>query len=318
MTQPSLRVVFFGTPEFAVPTLEQMLSSAHRVVGVVTQPDRPRGRGQQVSFGPVKQLALSVGLPIAQPDRLARDQFEKRFVEFGADIGVVAAYGKLLPDWLLASPPRGLINVHASLLPRYRGASPIHRAVMNGDAEAGVTIMRVAKAMDSGAIIDQVRVPIGMDDTTEVLSQRLAVKGAALLVHTLDRMVAGPVVETPQDDTLVTHAPRLVKTDGLIDWSRPAKAIHDQVRGLSPWPHAYTFLAGARYIIHRSAVSARPADHAAGVIAWASAADGVGVACGDGRCVELVDIQLEGKRLLPARDLLAAGAIHVGARFESA
>ncbi|MEO8682138.1 MAG: methionyl-tRNA formyltransferase [Vicinamibacterales bacterium] len=317
MKKPALRVVFFGTPAFAVPTLERLLASSHHVVGVVTQPDRPRGRGQQLAAGPVKALALSMGLPVLQPDRLARDQFEPPFTQLGADIGVVAAYGKLLPDWLLAGPPRGLINVHASLLPRYRGASPIHRAVMNGDAETGVTIMRVVKVMDSGAILDQVRVPIGLEDTTAVLSQRLAIAGATLLVETLDRMVAGPIVETPQDDTQATSAPRLVKTDGLIDWSRPAAAIHNQVRGLSPWPHAYSFLAGTRYIIHRSTGTRSPTALRPGTIAAASAAEGVLVACGDGRCLELVEVQLEGKRVLAARDLLGGGALGVGARFEN-
>lgn len=314
----ALRVAFFGTPEFAVPTFERMLASKHRVVGVVTQPDRPRGRGQQIVIGPVKSLALSIGLPILQPDRLARDQFEPAFKELGAEIGVVAAYGKLLPDWLLASPARGLINVHASILPRYRGASPIHRAVMNGDVETGVTIMRVAKAMDAGAILDQVRVPIGIDDTTELVSARLATAGAALLVTTLDRMEAGPIPEMPQVEEQASYAPRLVKSDGLIDWSRSAAAIHNQVRGLSPWPHAYSFLAGTRYIIHRSKLTDKSAPLAPGTIALASAADGVLVACGDGRGLELVEIQLEGKRVLPVRDLLASGTLVVGRRFETA
>ncbi len=156
-----LRVAFFGTPDFAVPTLEQLLASAHSVVGVVTQPDRPRGRGQHVTAGPVKALALAKGVPVLQPERLARDLFEPAFTALAADIGVVAAYGKLLPDWLLATPRLGLVNVHASLLPRFRGASPIHRAVMAGDAETGVTIMRVVKALDAGPMLTQVRVPIG-------------------------------------------------------------------------------------------------------------------------------------------------------------
>lgn len=313
-----LRVAFFGTPAFAVATLEKLLGSAHRVAGVVTQPDRPRGRGQLITIGPVKSLALSIGLPIAQPERLARDEFEHLLLELGADIGVVAAYGKLLPDWLLASPPRGLINVHASLLPRYRGASPIHRAVMNGDAETGVTIMRVVKALDSGPILSQLRIPIGPDDTTEQVSQGLAKVGGALLVETLDRIAAGTVAETPQNHAEATLAPKLVKSDGLIEWSRPAATIHNQIRGLSSWPHAYSFLSGTRYIIHRSRRTDRAAPVAPGTIALASAAEGVLVTCGDGSCLELVDLQLEGRRMLPARDLLASGAFAAGARFENA
>ena len=186
-----LRVVFFGTPGFAVPTLEHLAHSRHKVVGVVTQPDRPRGRGQQVSDGPVKALAVALGLPVLQPEKLARDQFEAALTSLNADIGVVAAYGKILPDWLLATPRLGLINVHASLLPKYRGASPIHRAVINGDAETGVTIMRVVKALDAGGMIAAVSVPIGPDDTTTTIESLLAIRGAELLVKTLDAIEAG-------------------------------------------------------------------------------------------------------------------------------
>src|SRR6478609_9476156 len=218
----ALRVVYFGTPGFAVPSLEHLLKSRHEVVGVVTQPDRPRGRGQQVSDGPVKALAKSAGLPVSQPERLARDHFESTLVGLAADIGVVAAYGKILPDWLLATPRLGLINVHASLLPRYRGASPIHRAVIAGDAETGVTIMRVVKALDAGAMLATIRVPIGIDDTTTIVESLLGIRGAELLVQTLDAIAAGTATETPQDESLVTYAPKLTKAEGAIDWSMPA------------------------------------------------------------------------------------------------
>ena len=313
-----LRVVFFGTPAFAVPTLEHLLRSTHTVAGVVTQPDRPSGRGQHVTAGPVKALALSAGLQVLQPAKLARDQFDTQLRALHADIGVVAAYGKILPDWLLAAPPRGLINVHASLLPRYRGASPIHHAIMAGDAETGVTIMRVVKALDSGAMLSTVRVPIGPDDTTASLSPILAEAGAALLVETLTAMENGTAAETPQDESKATYAPRLTKDDGRIRWSRSALEIHNQVRGLTPWPHAYSFLGGTRYIIHRSKPSAIATTLAPGSIAAASAADGVLVACGDQRCLELIDVQLEGKRVLTARDLLANPALKPGARFVTA
>lgn len=165
----ALRVVYFGTPGFAVPTLERVINSRHTVVGVVTQPDRPRGRGQQVTAGPVKAMALAQGLPVFQPEKLSRELFESTLAGLQVDIGVVAAYGKILPDWLLATPRLGLINVHASILPKYRGASPIHRAVMSGDPETGVTIMRVVKALDAGAMIAVARVPIGVDDTTTIV-----------------------------------------------------------------------------------------------------------------------------------------------------
>jgi methionyl-tRNA formyltransferase len=310
-----LRVVFFGTPGFAVPTLEHLVSSRHPVAGVVTQPDKPRGRGQHVSDGPVKSLAVSLGLPVFQPARLAHDQFAAEFASLNADIGVVAAYGKILPDWLLAAPRLGMINVHASLLPRYRGASPVHRAVIAGDAETGVTIMRVVKALDAGAMLASVRVPIGIDDTTTSVEQLLAVRGAELLIDTLDRIEAGTATETPQDESLVTYAPKLTKAEGLIDWSMPAAAIHNLIRGLWPWPHAFTYLSNLRYILHRSRLSTIATAAPPGTIVVASAAEGVHVACGDGHAIELVDVQLEGKRVMGARDLLASKALAAGSRF---
>jgi methionyl-tRNA formyltransferase len=312
----ALRVAFFGTPGFAVPTLEHLIRSRHTIAGVITQPDRPRGRGQQVTAGPVKALALSQGLPVLQPERLARDQFEAPLTALGADIGVVAAYGKILPDWLLATPRLGLINVHASLLPKYRGASPVHRAVIAGDAETGVTIMRVVKALDAGPMLSSVRVPIGLDDTTTTVESQLAVRGAELLVHTLDAIEAGTAHDTPQDEVLVTYAPKLAKTEGLVDWSQPALTVHNLIRGLFPWPHAFTYLAGERYILHRSRLSTRAVpDLAPGTIVHASALDGLHVACGSNSAIELVEIQMEGKRVMSARDAMASKALAAGARF---
>src|SRR5687768_5163733 len=309
-----MRVVFFGTPAFAVPTLERLFHSSHSVVAVVTQPDRPRGRGQHVTAGPVKALADSLQLPVLQPDRLSRENFEAPLLALKADIGVVAAYGKILPDWLLAAVPRGLINLHASLLPRYRGASPVHRAVMSGDHETGVTIIRVVKELDAGPMIASATVPIGPDDTTTIVESMLAIRGADLLVETLDAIEKGTAVETPQDPAQATYAPKIVKSEGVVDWNRPAQQIHNLIRGLWPWPHATTFLSGTRYILHRSRISM--ADVAApGTIVKATALDGVHVACGAGTAIELVDIQLEGKRVMNARDALAARTLVPGARF---
>lgn len=313
----ALRVAFFGTPGFAVPTVERLVNSAHQVVGVITQPDRPRGRGQQVSDGPVKSLAVALGLPVMQPARLAEDQFASQFASLSADIGVVAAYGKILPDWLLAAPRLGLINVHASLLPRYRGASPIHRAVIGGDAETGVTIMRVVKALDAGPMLSAVRVPIGADDTTTIVEGLLAIRGAELLVQTLDQIDAGTAHETPQDESLVTYAPKLTKAEGLVDWSLPAANVHNLIRGLWPWPHAFSYLAGMRYILHRSRISPLTASASPGTIIAASAIDGLHVACGHGSAIELLDLQLEGKRVMSARDAMSARALIAGARFTS-
>ncbi len=310
----ALRVAFFGTPAFAVPTLEQLVHSPHEVVGVITQPDRPRGRGQQISEAPVKALAMSLGLPVLQPERLARDQVEAAFTALGADIGVVAAYGKILPDWLLATPRLGLINVHASLLPRYRGASPVHRAVISGDAETGVTIMRVVKALDAGPMLASVRVPIGIDDTTTDVEATLSARGAELLVTTLDDLAHGRGVETPQDEALVTYAPKLTKAEGLVDWRRSARDVHNLVRGLWPWPHAYAFLAATRFILHRSRPSLLAGGAPPGTIVAASAGEGLHVACGDG-AIEILDLQLEGKRVMSARDAMANSLLKPGARF---
>lgn len=312
----ALRVVYFGTPGFAVPTLERVINSRHTVVGVVTQPDRPRGRGQQVTAGPVKAMALAQGLPVFQPEKLSRELFESTLAGLQADIGVVAAYGKILPDWLLATPRLGLFNVHASILPKYRGASPIHRAVMSGDAETGVTIMRVVKALDAGAMIAVARVPIGEDDTTTTVESVLAIRGAELLVETLDAIEAGTAVETPQDESQATYAPKIAKTEGIVDWAQPADRIHNQVRGLWPWPHAYSYLNGVRHILHRSRHSSRGTSAAApGTIVLASALEGLHVACGQSTAIELLDIQLEGKRVMSARDAMAGKTLSTGARF---
>lgn len=315
----ALRVVFFGTPAFAVPTLERLLDSAHQVAGVVTQPDRPRGRGQRVSDGPVKAIAAAAGIPVLQPERLAREAFEAAFAALGADLGVVAAYGNILPDWLLATPRLGMVNVHASLLPRFRGASPVHRAVMSGDRTTGVTIMRVVKALDAGPILAQAEVPFGPDDTAATVEHLLAVRGATLLIDTLDRLAEGPVPETPQDESRVTYASKLTKTEGLVNWSRAAVEVHNHIRALTPWPRAYTFLDGARYILHRSRVSAPSATKSPpGTIATESSPQKVIVVCGDQTALELLDIQLAGKRVVSAGTALAHGTLQPGSRFSNA
>jgi methionyl-tRNA formyltransferase len=310
-----VRIAFFGTPGFAVPTLRALLASRHEVVVVVTQPDRPRGRGQRVTMGPVKALAVARGLPIEQPDKLTRDPWEARLAVYGAELGVVAAYGKILPEWLLALPPLGLINVHASLLPRYRGASPIHRAVMNGDSETGVTIMRVVKALDAGPVLATSTVPIGPDDRTDEVEATLADQGGALLVETVDRLAIGPVSEVAQDETRATYAPRLTRDDGRVDWTRPARVIHDQIRALHPWPHAFSFGPQGRLILHRSRVgSAADAAVPAGTVLPMTDPDALRVQTGEG-VLDLLELQAEGGRVLPARIFLAGHALAAGDRL---
>jgi methionyl-tRNA formyltransferase len=310
-----MRILFFGSPAFAVPTLHALAASAHVVAGVVTQPDRPRGRGQHVTRGAVAAAADALGLPVVQPVTLSDAGVRETLTAFAADLGVVAAYGKILPEWLLAVPPRGMINVHASLLPRYRGAAPVHRAVLAGERETGVTIMRVVKALDAGAMIARVAVPIGPDQTSADLEQVLAVAGAALLVPVVDRLADGPVPETPQDDAAATYAAKITRADSPVDWTRPAQAIHDQIRGLHPWPHASAQLAGQRVILHRSALLPTLVTGRAGAIVAASAA-GLDVAAGDGRLVRLLELQVEGGRRLPAASFLAGHPLPAGAEFD--
>lgn len=310
-----LRLVFYGTPEFAAPTLARLVASRHTVVAVVTQPDRARGRGQRVSDAPVKTLAQLHGIPVLQPERLKRDLCEATFAGLDADLGVVAAYGKILPDWLLAQPRLGLINVHASLLPKYRGAAPVHRAVMAGEHETGVTIMRVVQALDAGPMLDVVTTPIAPDETSDIVEARLGALGATLLAAVVDRLADGPVPETPQDEALATYAPKVTRDDSPIDWAASAQAIHNQVRGLFPWPHASTSVGGTRLILHRTALGdplAAPA--APGTVVETSRA-GASVACGDGHTLRLLALQPEGKRVMAIGDFLAGHPLALGVRL---
>jgi methionyl-tRNA formyltransferase len=316
-----LRVVFFGTPEFAVPTLEALLRSRHTVVGVVTQPDRPRGRGQRTSAAPVKACAVAAGVPVLQPERLKDSEFLELLSGLGADLGVVAAYGRILTDAVLATPPLGLINVHASLLPRYRGAAPVHRAIITGETETGVTIMRVVKALDAGPMLSTVRRPIGPEETSDEVERDLSRLGADLLVATTDELASGRVRETPQDEAASTYAPRLTKDDGIVVWSLPAQQVHDLIRGLHPWPHAFTFHGSSRFILRRSIVSVRGVegsvrDEAPGTILEA-AGDQLVVATGAGG-LRLTEIQAEGKRPMSVREFLAGHRLTAGEQFAEA
>jgi methionyl-tRNA formyltransferase len=318
VTGGALRVVFFGTPEFAVPTLAALLGSRHQVAGVVTQPDRPRGRGQKTSASPVKAVALAAEVPVLQPERLKDPAFVEALAGLDADLGVVAAYGKILTDAVLAIPRLGLINVHASLLPRYRGAAPVHRAVIAGERETGVTIMRVVKALDAGPMMAKIHRPIGPDDTSDEVERDLACRGADLLLQATDALAAGTAVETPQDDAAATYAHRLTKDDGIVDWGRSADEVHNLVRGLHPWPHAFTFHLGARLILHRSKVEERDnrgETERPGTIVEAHG-DRLVVATGSGR-LNVIEIQAEGKRPMRVRDFLAGHHLTAGEHFSA-
>lgn len=313
-----LRIAFFGTPAFAVPTLEALLDSAHEVVGVVTQPDRPRGRGQKITDAPIKAKAVAAGLPMLQPTRLKDDGFLDAFRAWRADIGVVAAYGRLLPQILLDIPPRGLINVHASLLPAYRGASPVQRAVLNGDRVSGVTIMRVVLALDAGPTLDRVEVPIDVDDTSGSLEARLSRAGAELLRRVVDRLDAGAVDEVPQDDSQATLAPRIAKQDGLMAWDRPAAALHDHVRGMHPWPGAFTYIDGQRLMVRETRRAAAPNRLDTPGTIVGTAGDAMSVVCGEGTALEIVRVQPDGGRVMTTREWLAGRPRVSSARFVDA
>ena len=311
-----MRIVFFGTPEFAVPSLEGLIGSPHTVVGVVTQPDRPRGRGQRVTDSPVKAVARAHGIEILQPARLREPGFIDSLAALAPDLGVVAAYGKLIPKDMLELPRFGMINVHASLLPKYRGAAPVHRAVIDGATETGVTIMRMVVALDAGAMLATVTRPIGPDDTSDEVERDLARLGVPPLLSVIEQLTEGTVHEEPQNEAQSTYAARLTKEDGSIDWALPAHAIHNRVRGLYPWPHAYTQASGKRVIVLKSRVEQTTTSAQPGTVLEV-ARDRIDVAAGHGSVIALVELQPEGRRAMPVRDFLAGHPLEAGTRLGS-
>ena len=316
VTVSAPRIAYFGTPEFAVPTLRRLIDSGHRVIAVVSQPDRPRGRGHQLAPTPTKTVALEHGIEVLQPERIRDEQFLERLAALSPDLGVVAAYGKLLPEALLRIPPLGLINVHGSLLPRWRGAAPVHRAVIAGDEVTGVTIMRVVKALDAGAMFAAESRPIGPDETSPQVESDLAVMGARLLVDVVDLIASGRATETPQDETKVTLAPKIAKGEGAIDWQRPARALHNLIRGLQPWPLVSAHLEGERILLHASQPTEEIVDAAPGVITRADG-DTLAVAAGDRHTLRLLSIQREGRRAISTREFLAGRRIVPGMRLDN-
>jgi methionyl-tRNA formyltransferase len=302
--QPKLRLIYFGTPPFAVPTLRALVGSEHQIVALVSQPDRPSGRGQHVTPTATKQVGLEAGVPILQPTRLRDDEFLATIASYQPDLGVVAAYGRILPDGLLKIPRLGMINVHGSLLPKYRGAAPVHRAVMAGEGITGVTIMRVVAALDAGPMLATATRPIDPDETSVDVERDLAELGAAALVAVVNQMSKGPVVETPQDDALATYAPKLEKSESPIDWERPAHEIHNRVRGLQPWPMASTTIHGTRCLIHRTRSTDQSTEASAGAVVEATG-DALAVATGDRRVLRIVMIQPEGRRVMTVREFLS-------------
>lgn len=301
MSHP-LSIVFMGTPDFAVPPLRAIHDSGHRVVAVVTQPDRPRGRGRKLTPPPVKKAALDYGYPVLQPETVRTDEFHTQLADLKPDLFVVVAFGQILPKTLLDIPTQGAINIHASLLPRHRGAAPIHWAIIQGDAETGVTTMMMDKGMDTGDILLRKNTAIEPGDTAASLHDRLCLMGARLLIDTLDDLQSGTLTRIPQIHDQATYAPMLKKKDGEIDWSLPAEQIERLIRGLTPWPGAYTFSDGMRLKIFKASVLARDVSVAPGTIIECFPGE-LRVATGE-NALAIHEIQGKSGKRLPIDDFL--------------
>lgn len=299
-----LRLVFCGTPQFAVPTLEAVLAAGHSVELVMTQPDRPAGRGMQVAASPVKQAAFAAGLHVEQPEKIRNNQpLRDELERIAPDAILVVAYGRIIPPWMLTLPRFGNINLHGSLLPKYRGAAPIQWAVAQGEPVTGVTTMLLEEGLDTGPMLLRTELPIGENETAADLFSTLAELGAPLMLKTLEGLAAGTLPATPQDESQATLAPILTRDDGRVDWSRSAAVVYNRWRGFQPWPGAWSTLAGKKFTVTRMAWPAdAPRSDDPGILHIENTR--LFVACGDGASVECIEVQLEGKRAMPAADFL--------------
>ena len=298
-----MKILFMGTPEFAVPSLNALLGAGHTVCGVFTQPDKPKNRGMKLLPSPVKVCALSHEIPVFQPAKMRDGEALGYLRELDPELIVVAAYGKILPSEILDYPVKGCINVHSSLLPKYRGAAPINWAILNGEAVTGVTIMHMAPALDAGDIIAQVSTPIGADETAPTLTDRLAELGAELLVSAVEAIGAGTAARTPQDEADSTYAPMLSRELSPMDWSKPARTLHDQVRGLLPWPAAVAEFGGIRCKVFSTDLPLQTTDAAPGTILEAGKR-GIDIACGGGTVLHIDELQADGGKRMKAADYL--------------
>lgn len=305
-----MKILFMGTPDFAVPSLQALIEAGHDIVGVFTQPDKPKNRGMKLQPPPVKVVALEHDIPVFQPTKLRDGVALETIQGLAPDLIVVAAYGRILPQEILDYPKLGCINVHSSLLPKYRGSAPIHWAILNGDEESGVTIMHMALALDAGDIIAQAATPIDPDETVETLHDRLAHMGAELLVETVVAIGDGTAVRTPQQEDLVTHAPMLSRALSPMDFTRPARELHNQVRGLIPWPAAVTELNGTRCKIFSTSVLEETTGKAPGSVIAADK-KGLKLACGGGTVLQINELQADGGKRLKAADYLRGHPIPV-------
>lgn len=298
-----MRILFMGTPVFAKASLEQLWANGHRICGVFTRADKPSNRGMKLTQSPVKEFAVSHGIPVFTPATLRSGEAADQVKALDPELIVVAAYGKLLPEEILNLPPYGCINVHTSLLPKYRGAAPIHWAILNGETETGVTIMHMAKELDAGDIIRTARTPIGPDETAAELHDRLMELGAALLCETVAAIAAGTALRVPQDHSQATYAPMLDKNLSPMDWNRSAEALRNQVRGLLPWPAATAVFGGKRFKILQAVPAGETTGLGPGEIVRGDG-QGLFVACGGGEVLRIVRLQAEGGRPMDASEYL--------------
>lgn len=306
-----MRILFMGTPEFAVSSLRRLVEDGHELCGVFTQPDKPKNRGHKLAFPPVKEYALTQNLPIFQPLNLRDGEALEIAKGLNPELMVVAAYGKLLPEELLAVPPLGAVNVHSSLLPKYRGAAPINWAILNGEIETGVTIMYMAKELDAGDIILQKSTPIGPQENAQELTVRLAELGAEALSEAVVLLGNGTASRTPQDERQQTYAPMLSKKEAMIDWTLPAHEIHCKIRGLIPWPCAATdVISGAPMKLYAAEEIDGESTADPGVIVSAGK-QGIDIACGDGKILRITELQAQGGKRMRAGAYLQGHPIHV-------
>jgi methionyl-tRNA formyltransferase len=308
-----MRLIFMGTPEAAVPTLRRCLEDSHEVVAVWTQPDRPAGRGNKLKAPPVKEFAQLCGLTIHQPARIKTPEAQALFNSYNADAAVVVAYGRILPPAFLRAPLRGCINVHFSLLPKYRGAAPVNWAIVRGETETGVTTMQMDEGLDTGPILLQQKTAIGPTEAAQDLMLRLSLSGAELLGETLRRL--DQIEPQPQRESEATFAPVLKREDGLIDWDWSAFEIERRVRGFQPWPNAYTKYAAGRLIIWRALAQSANTSYGANGTVIKATGDELLVACGDQTILRLQELQTEGKRRMSVRDFLNGAHLHAGERL---
>jgi methionyl-tRNA formyltransferase len=310
-----MRLVFCGTPQFAVPTLEALLNAGHTVELVLSQPDRASGRGLEVQFSPVKQFALDRGLTLTQPEKIRNNpELQEELIRLAPEAIVVVAYGRLIPPWMLALPRYGNLNLHASLLPKYRGAAPIQWAVANGESETGVTTIRIDEGLDTGDMLLQEGVAISPDQTAVELSPILAAVGADLMVRTISGLSEGTLQAKPQDASAATLALILQREDGRIDWSRPAAEIYNRWRGFQPWPGTFTVFRGKKLSVHSMRVSeARGSADVSGTLARSG--NRLMATCGEGTRLELLELQYEGKRRMPVEAFLNGVALAPGERL---